>query len=227
LKPLDRKLNHAELMESFYAAQAPFYDAFRKKLLHGREELFENIPWAGMDSWIDMGAGTGSNLEIFPYARQLKTIELVDLSPSLLKLARERIGKMDLPQAQCYQSDATIYKTRLMPDLVTFTYSLTMIPEWFKAIDHAWDLLPRGGIIGIVDFYVSRKRTEDMARHGYLARTLWPVWFAYDNVFLNADHLPYLQNKFKTLYLKEKKGKVPYLPSFAKVPYYIFIGQKT
>jgi len=226
LKPIDGRLNHAELMESFYAAQAPFYDAFRKKLLHGREELFQNVPWAGMETWIDLGAGTGSNLEIFPYAPNLKKIELVDLSPSLLGIARERVRKMELPQATCVQADVTNYETHLTPDLITFTYSLTMIPDWFQALDRAWELLPRGGTIGVVDFFVSRKRPQENTKHDYLTRTLWPLWFAYDNVFLNADHMPYLKRKFKTLYLREKKGKVPYLPSFAKVPYYIFIGQK-
>jgi S-adenosylmethionine-diacylgycerolhomoserine-N-methlytransferase len=44
-------------------------------------------------------------------------------------------------------------------------------------------------------------------------------------VFLSQDHLPYLQSKFNTLSLLEKKGFVPYMLGL-KAPYYIFIGQK-
>ena len=45
-------------------------------------------------------------------------------------------------------------------DVVTFSYSLTMIPDWFLAVDHAWRLLRPGGTIGVVDFYVSRKHPD-------------------------------------------------------------------
>ena len=42
-------------------------------------------------------------------------------------------------------------------DVVTFSYSLTMIPDWFAAIENALRMLRPGGQIGVVDFYVSRK----------------------------------------------------------------------
>lgn len=42
-------------------------------------------------------------------------------------------------------------------DLVTFSYSLSMIPNFFAAIDQALSLLHEDGILGACDFYVSAK----------------------------------------------------------------------
>jgi S-adenosylmethionine-diacylgycerolhomoserine-N-methlytransferase len=121
--------------------------------------------------------------------------------------------------------------TRFVPpeglaDVVTFTYALTMIPDWFAALDHAWQLLRPGGLIGVVDFYVSRKHpAPHQHRHTWLTRTFWPLWFSLDNVFLSPDHVPYLHHRFEVQTFSEHMAPVPYLPGI-RVPYYLFIGQK-
>jgi S-adenosylmethionine-diacylgycerolhomoserine-N-methlytransferase len=78
----------------------------------------------------------------------------------------------------------------------------------------------------VVDFYVSRKHTADgMARHGWMTRVFWPLWFGIDNVFLSPDHLPLLQHHFDTVTLREERSKVPYMP-LGRVSYYTFVGRK-
>src|SRR6188508_3409504 len=57
-----RGKTHEERLENFYSGQAAGYDAFRKRLLHGREELFTALP-TSPGVWVDMGAGTGENAE--------------------------------------------------------------------------------------------------------------------------------------------------------------------
>ena len=111
-------------------------------------------------------------------------------------------------------------------DIVTFSYSLTMIPDWFKAIEQAKQILKPGGIIGVVDFYVSRKHPpEGWQRHSFFTRHFWPIWFATDNVFLSSEHLAYLDHNFETVYLTEQMGNLAFVPG-VKVPYYRFIGRK-
>ena len=101
-----------------------------------------------------------------------------------------------------------------------------MIPNWFAAIDNALRILKPGGVIGVVDFYVSRKYPEEgLKRHRWFTRTLWPNWFATDNVFPSHDHLPYLRYRFQQQQLAENRSKVPYT-LFLKTPYYSFIGQR-
>jgi S-adenosylmethionine-diacylgycerolhomoserine-N-methlytransferase len=101
-----------------------------------------------------------------------------------------------------------------------------MIPSWFQAIDRAYELLRPGGMIGVTDFYISRKwPAPDMKRHSAFQRCFWPYWFGQDNVFVSPDHVPYLQSRFRTVRLEERLGKVPYLFGL-KAPYYIFLGRK-
>ena len=96
-------------------------------------------------------------------------------------------------------------------------------------MDHAaYNLLSEGGLLGVIDFYVSRKHVPpDMAQHTWLQRTLWPTWFAFDDVRLSSDHLPYMQSKFQQLQLNESSAYVPYVGMvLPKVPTYRFVGRK-
>src|SRR3954471_713131 len=68
LKPVRGK-DHAARMESFYAGQAGAYDDFRKRLLKGRQELWNLIPPPPGGTWVDMGGGTGANLDYFTQDR--------------------------------------------------------------------------------------------------------------------------------------------------------------
>src|SRR5437899_6968207 len=65
LKPVRGK-DHAARMENFYAGQAAAYDDFRKRLLKGRQELWNLITPPQGGTWVDMGGGTGANLDYFP-----------------------------------------------------------------------------------------------------------------------------------------------------------------
>src|SRR5262249_754850 len=124
-------------------------------------------------------------------------------------------------------ADATTYEPAEGPaDIVTFSYSLTMIPDWFKAVDHARAILKPGGLIGVADFYVSRKWPAPGARnHGRWPRFFWASWVSWENVFLSPDHLPYLQSQFETVKVEEHLGKMPYMLGM-KAPYYVFVGRK-
>ena len=52
---------HQDRLESFYKHQATGYDAFRKKLLHGRDYIATDTPKFNKSIWIDMGGGTGAS----------------------------------------------------------------------------------------------------------------------------------------------------------------------
>ena len=158
------------------------------------------------------------------------SFSIVCLTPSVMCLvARERIEKNGWKNVEAVEGDATVWTPAEglgCADLVTFTYSLSMIPDWFAAIEHAHQLLSPRGLLTVVDFYVSRKYpAEGMVRHGWFTRTFWPAWFANDNVNLSMDILPFLRNKFQQKQLHERMGTAP-IVSFLSFPYYIFVGAK-
>jgi S-adenosylmethionine-diacylgycerolhomoserine-N-methlytransferase len=223
-----RGTSHAERLESFYSAQAENYDSFRARLLPGRRELIEclDIPPGGV--WVDLGAGTGANLELFGSRLSgFSAVYLVDLAPSLLAMARRRTAAQGWTNVHTVLADAAEW-TPPVPkvDLVTFSYSLSMIPDWFRAVANVERWLAPRGTVGAVDFYVGRKHPAPSAtRHGWLTRTVWPIWFSFDNVMLSPDHLPFLQEHFGTVQLTEGRARLPYLP-FVRAPYYVFVGRK-
>jgi S-adenosylmethionine-diacylgycerolhomoserine-N-methlytransferase len=157
----------------------------------------------------------------------LGKIYVLDLSHSLLEIAKQRIATKGWVNVEAVEADATTFQPPGGPvDVVTFSYSLTMIPDWFAALENALAILKPGGTIGVVDFYVSRKYASDgLARHGWWTRSFWPTWFALDNVFPSPDHVPFLHRHFDVLHFEEHRAKVPYIP-LLRVPYYLFVGRK-
>jgi S-adenosylmethionine-diacylgycerolhomoserine-N-methlytransferase len=178
---------------------------------------------------VDFGGGTGANLEfIGPAISKFENIYVVDLAESLLGVVQKRVSKNGWGNVQAVAADATRWSPPSgQVDVVTFSYSLTMIPDWFGAIENALRILRPGGSIGVIDFYVARKYpAQGLAKHGWFNRTFWPVWFSGDNVFPSPDHLPFLEQHFKRQWLVEKRAKVPYMP-LVRTPYYQFIGTKS
>lgn len=65
-------------------------------------------------------------------------------------------------------------------DIVTFSYALTMIPDWKKALQNAYRLLRPGGHIAVCDFTTSEEQWFGMA-------TFWTWLFSNDHVHLRAQ----------------------------------------
>lgn len=228
-----RGASHQERLDSFYGSQADGYDAFRAHLLKGRKELYDDLPVPEGGTWIEMGGGTAHNLEyLADKSKRLAKIYVVDLSTSLLKIARSRIEKRGWSNVELVEADVTTFTPPVssegsgQADVITFAYSLTMIPDWFAAIEHAEKLLKPGGIIGVVDFYVARKYPLTAhKRHSWITRSFWPSWMSLDNVFPSPDHVPFLHRHFEPILFREYRTRMRYFP-IARVPYYNFVGRK-
>lgn len=214
----------AERLDAFYRPQADHYDAFRERLLHGRAELMGQLAPRPGTHVVELGAGTGRNLDFLgERLLDLGSVELVDLCPALLDRARRRTR--GLPNVRVVEADAVAYRPARPVDLVYFSYSLTMIPDWEGALGNAVSMLKPGGALGVVDFYVSEANPPPvLVRHGAMTRWFWPRWFAHDGVRPNAEHLRTLRTRLPDHWLSERRAPVPYLPGL-RVPYYVFVGR--
>ena len=159
--------------------------------------------------------GTGRTLEFFgDRLGRFASVGLVDLCPALLAVARRRLR--DRPNVLLVEADAGEYRPANDPDCVYFSYALTMIPEWRRAIDNAISMLAPGGTLGVVDFHLPDRG---------LGSRFWRAWFGHDGVRLSAEHLPYLRSRLDELLCEQRRGPVPYLP-WLRAPYYLFVGRK-
>ncbi|WP_295882038.1 trans-aconitate 2-methyltransferase [uncultured Thiohalocapsa sp.] len=232
LRGQPRHGSHAQRLAAFYGPQAGQYDAFRERLLHGRAEMVETLVAAlteqrgGLDGAhvVELGGGTGRNLRFFgERLDRLGRVDLVDLCGPLLAEARRRFA--DQVNVHVTEADACTWRPETPVDAVYFSYALTMIPDWRAALDNALAMLKPGGVLGVVDFYVSAPRPEaGLARHGAFARLFWPRWFAHDGVRPSPEHLQALRERLPLHQLHEATAPVPYLP-LLRVPYYRFVGR--
>lgn len=210
--------------EFFYRGQAKTYDSFRHKMLHGRKPMMGVLPLKKGTVWADIGCGTGFNLEYLSdwvVTDDCEHLYLVDYSPSMLKQAKRRAEQLGVAHKTTFvECDCSLgIKLPEGVNMITFSYSLCMIPGWEKAMRSAVELLQPGGHIACCDFTVCDEQTSVM-------KTFWTHWFRNDHVFLNEKHLKVLSETTETKVSVEKFGSIPYIPFF-KVPYYVYLGMKS
>ena len=147
---------------------------------------------------IDIGGGTGSNIEfmdeISKISENFKAVYLVDLSPSLCEVAKARFEAHEWTNVHVLVADACDFTIDYdSADLITFSYSLSMIPTFNAAIDNAVSKLDMEGIIATVDFGIQSSDTS-MGRINtvgglvnrdipWILRNFWRIWFEADKVF--------------------------------------------
>ncbi|KAJ5351967.1 protein-L-isoaspartate O-methyltransferase [Penicillium brevicompactum] len=168
--------------------------------------------------------------------RFFSSVYLVDLSPSLCEIAQQRFQRLGWDNVKVVCEDArklTIekyeggipnrgistydpvsshvprrQKEHGVADLITMSYSLSMIPDYFSVVDSLHSLLSPDGVMGVIDFYVQSK-TEfsfrnytggSIGRHvGWFMRAFWRAWFDLDRVNLEASRRDYLEYRFGTI----------------------------
>jgi S-adenosylmethionine-diacylgycerolhomoserine-N-methlytransferase len=215
----------AERLQAFYGPQASRYDHFRARLLHGREDLIDRLTTPPDGVVVELGGGTGSNIERFGRRMQrLRRYILVDLCPALLEQARPRARQYR--NVELVEGDVTRFRPTEPVDCVFFSYSLTMIDDWRGALTNAMSMLKPGGTLGVVDFYVSGANPQPgFIRHAAWQRWFWRRWFAHDGVRLSPEHLAVLTDLLPDHVRLERQGALPYILGLS-VPYYLFIGRK-
>ncbi|KKK25827.1 hypothetical protein P175DRAFT_0502893 [Aspergillus ochraceoroseus IBT 24754] len=261
LKPHARGAHgQQDALESFYRTQATVYDATRKRLLRGREDMLGLVAAqlkykvdnkelrAGKAVWVDIGGGTGYNIEamsaFLPVPEFFSHVYLVDLSPSLCEIARQRFERLGWKNVSVVCQDARSFRlpedtdvaptkeTKKSPtagaDVVTMSYSLSMIPDYYTVVDSLGKLIKSSGLLGVCDFYV--QSIVDVSARNYiggafnrhvnwLGRAFWRAWFDADRVNLDAARRDYLEYRFGTVISASERN---YL--LGGIPYYIFLG---
>ncbi|KAJ1565700.1 hypothetical protein HK096_000037 [Nowakowskiella sp. JEL0078] len=182
-------------------------------------------------AWIDVGGGTGENIErmnqFFPI-QNFDRVYLVDITPSLCEVARKRFERLGWTNVKVLCMDAEKLEIPkedgdLEIALITMSYSLSMIESFFGIIDRIQTVLSPNGIFGVSDFYVAHKRSNDHSRNmSWIMRWFWSIWFDIDNIYLHPCRRDYLEHKFSTV--KSLSCRNPFMRPFIKIPYYVWVG---
>ncbi|EKM51071.1 uncharacterized protein PHACADRAFT_165696 [Phanerochaete carnosa HHB-10118-sp] len=252
-RPIGKKeADQRQRLDSFYAGQADVYDATRHRLLRGRQTLLRlcaaHIRHMKKENptkplvWVDIGGGTGFNIEemdsYFPI-KDFDSVYLIDLCEPLLDVARRRFAARGWKNVQVLCQDATFFSlpewdnnlvsARGAVSVFTLSYSLSMIPSYFALLDRIDELLDPAGLLGVADFYTSSRASTPLERAigngnerrtGFFSRWFWQIWFDLDHVSLSSARREYLEYRFGTSY----NGRNHMIPWLVQIPYYVFLG---
>lgn len=145
--------DHAALMDRVYRGQRHIYDLTRKYYLFGRDRLIRELDAAPGMAVLEVGCGTGRNLELAGKAWPGVALHGFDISTEMLKNARKRLGN----RAALVPGDATRFDAKALFgregfDRIFLSYTLSMIPGWQDALSQAVAALSPGGVLHAVDF---------------------------------------------------------------------------
>jgi S-adenosylmethionine-diacylgycerolhomoserine-N-methlytransferase len=164
--------SHAALMDEVYRGQRHIYDFTRKYYLFGRDTLIEGLAARPGMRVLEVACGTGRNLAKIGKAWPGVRLFGLDISAEMLKSARAALGA----EAALGEGDACAFDPQTLLgepqfERIVLSYSLSMIPAWESALDHAAAQLAPGGQLHIVDF-------GDLAGLPAPAATLLRAWLA-------------------------------------------------
>lgn len=144
---------HGALMDSVYKGQRHIYDATRKYYLFGRDTLIDGLNARGGMRVLEVACGTGRNMAKVRKAWPGVRLYGLDISEEMLKNARRALGDdavLAAGDACSFDPQDLLGEDRF--DRIILSYSLSMIPDWEGALDHAAAQLAPGGELHMVDF---------------------------------------------------------------------------
>lgn len=224
--------SHKERLESFYGPQAHSYDRFRANFLHGRLPMLAACAARLRGSsglvWVDLGGGTAENVEMMSNIMDLSAfskIYVVDICSALCKVARQKVDQRGWKNVVVVESDAALFKPESGATLVTFSYSLSMMPSYMGVAAKAVSYLAQDGIVGVADFFTSAKFDLPNRQHTFAQRWFWRAVFDLDGISLGPERRQYLEHLLEPVFEFNGKGSIPYVP-WLQAPYYMWIGRK-
>ena len=143
---------HQERMDRRYRYQRHVFDLSRKLVLFGRDRAIAALRLGDARSVLEIGCGTGRNLKQMADAHPALHLTGIEISYEMLKSARAKFARARLDQrVTLLHGDAVAPTDRKAPRIL-MGYSLSMVPDWRRALAIAIETLEPGGILAIVDF---------------------------------------------------------------------------
>lgn len=207
---LPEQTNQADKMQGYYRFHAKIYDMTRWTFLFGRQRLMDWLPYKSMDSptIMEVGCGTGRNLEKLSHHFPKAQLMGVDVSAAMLDVADKKLRTAPnfvVLKQKNYGNEAIQFSKK--PDCILFSYCLTMVnPNWENLVLEAKNDLNQDGILAIVDFHASK--------YAWFRR-----WMQFNHVRMEGHILPFLEQHFETVRLERRRAY------FGLWHYFVYIGK--
>jgi phosphatidylethanolamine/phosphatidyl-N-methylethanolamine N-methyltransferase len=143
-----------DFVNRVYEKLAKVYDLiFGPTLHHGRLVAIEHMAITPNDRVLEVGVGTGINLNLYPRDCQVNGI---DLSNSMLEKARERVQKAGLRNVRLQEMDAAhlLFADDTF-DIVYAPYLVSVVPDPVQVVKEMRRVCKPGGKIVILNHFRS------------------------------------------------------------------------
>ena len=213
--------SHRETMTNYYSVQSHFYDCTRWAFLYGRKRLIEKLDIRPGERVVEIGCGTGANFgAIQAGLRNAGELIGIDCSGPMLRKAEQRAqenGWSNVRLLDLEYGKETV--TQGQADVVLFSYSLSMVEDWQRALSCALSELRPDGRVGVLDFCAKRKRDSAQPQEKSVNSSNWFTgWLAMNHV--QADR-PY-QEELSRLF--EERSYTRYDAWAGLWSFYLFVG---
>ncbi|WP_299835818.1 class I SAM-dependent methyltransferase [uncultured Tenacibaculum sp.] len=206
---VENSIKQSQLIQNYYNFQSTIYDATRWSFLFGRKLIIDKIAEVTSPKVVlEIGCGTGYNLKNLSKAFPNSKILGLDVSKDMLNIAKKKVKA----NSNIQLIDGAYGNTNIIndntPDVILFSYMLTMVnPEFSAMITQAYEDLNPGGYIAVVDFYNSKHTwfRNHMGNH---------------HVRMESHLTPVLEEKFETI---DNSVYEAYLGTWE---YFTYIGKK-
>jgi len=210
-----------EEMDKMYRWTRYIYDFSRKYYLLGRDRLLNEMELKPGDRVLEIGCGTARNLVKLARARKDIRCYGLDVSTEMLATANAKVkfyvleDRITLKHAMAEELDfAKTFELNAPFDAAFFSYSLSMIPTWSKAIDAVLANIKRGAAFYVVDFW-------DQGKWPRWFRWLLKHWLDMFHVQYRPELLEYLRELdaqgVGTLTIKSVAGQYAFIATFRKL----------
>jgi S-adenosylmethionine-diacylgycerolhomoserine-N-methlytransferase len=184
----------------YYRFQSKIYDWTRWMFLFGRKEAARRFMTDPKGSYLEVGCGTGLNFPLFipkvdPAAGSFVGL---DFSKDMLARALPKVRGDAFRHVGLVAADATRMQFRRKFDGIIFAYSLTMIPDWRKSLQKAFEHLKPGGTLAVLDF----DQFGGFWPFGFLPRG----WLRYNHVETTEPYIGFLAGMFDELEVHHRLG---------------------
>lgn len=181
-------------MDRMYRWQHNFYDLTRKPYLLGRDRLITELAPPDGACVLEIGCGTGRNLITAAYTWPNARFFGYDVSAVMVEHAQNAVRRaglegrirLALGDACAFDARATFGVTSF--ERIYFSYVLSMIPHWRRALSDAASLLEPGSSLHIADF-------GDQHGMSTLSRAMLNKWLSIFHVSPRMD----LQSELRLL----------------------------
>lgn len=142
---------HRHFLNGYYGKVKYLYDLSRKYYLFGRDTALKEILKSPWESLIEIGPGTGRNLTLLHRKRASAQFGGIEASDEMLTLAQKKCPWANLTHGFAETGDIEKVLGK-KPDVILFSYCLSMVQDKEKAIMNARRSLAPNGKLVIVDF---------------------------------------------------------------------------